>query len=698
MSYSYGYAVSDIIAVLGLFERIAIELRNFKNAPAHFQQLGAEIDLLQNAMRHALRLIPQNDAHRETLERVRAIVMHCLTPLQALVNKMQTKESSLGHFRTSKSLSNIGTRIHWSMIAKQDIDEVRITITSETVAINMLLIAQSLAQIRQLTDCVQGIGNAQSTLIKTHSDALIKQTSTILSLVSTMPDTIADLKFTTIMNEKKQSEQARMLEHGLAVVTSHVGFLSQIGVKVSGTLSLHTTSMRRAVKRLLSLMRDIKELFVLLAAYSRDILEAIGQNTRALLNIASQMKRIIRAIEAIPLHLTLDIVRLDDALGESWALPIQACQDWRSFYNLLSTVVYTKDRPGANRTSTMQFALTMAKDGTELGEFNWARAIKPGLHIEQAMVVTGAGASTETCLECSDVNSRTPAKHRDKPCATCGRWVGRHKRIVEPVVRLLDTVNTLPDKTPSLGPELPSMQLDSDLHHFRRVQIRERSEPIRDINTAETILSTDPMDPAANTFLALRLIQDAQNSGNRALLETSTRHLEIAISSDSTAVDPWYLLAEIFILGQDYRQVFTCLQQAVFRKPRSPQIWISIANLYYCIHQFRDSLDALCRSIRLNQFIYQSWYNLGVLYDANNQAGDAYEAFQRCLELNPHLPDVQARLEVLAGVQNGKENVPDDYKIRRMAQYKIVATADEPENIGGADIVLNPIIDAENNK
>lgn len=40
------------------------------------------------------------------------------------------------------------------------------------------------------------------------------------------------------------------------------------------------------------------------------------------------MKRIIRAIEAIPLHLTLDIMRLDDALGESWALPIQACQSW----------------------------------------------------------------------------------------------------------------------------------------------------------------------------------------------------------------------------------------------------------------------------------------------------------------------------------------------------------------------------------
>lgn len=142
---SFGYAVGDVIAILGLFERIAIELRNYKNAPAHFQQLGAEIDLLQGAIRHALGIIPQNEAHRRTLERVRAIVLHCMPPLQALVEKMRSRESSLGHFRTSRmSLGHIGTRIHWSMIAKQDIDEVRVTIMSEIAAINMLLIAQSL--------------------------------------------------------------------------------------------------------------------------------------------------------------------------------------------------------------------------------------------------------------------------------------------------------------------------------------------------------------------------------------------------------------------------------------------------------------------------------------------------------------------------------------------------------------------------
>jgi hypothetical protein len=53
-----------------------------------------------------------------------------------------------------------------------------------------------------------------------------------------------------------------------------------------------------------------------------------------LLDIRVQLKHIISAIEAIPLHLTLDIVRLDDVHGESWALPLQACKTWEVGYLL----------------------------------------------------------------------------------------------------------------------------------------------------------------------------------------------------------------------------------------------------------------------------------------------------------------------------------------------------------------------------
>lgn len=49
------------------------------------------------------------------------------------------------------------------------------------------------------------------------------------------------------------------------------------------------------------------------------------------------MRRIAQGIESIPLHLSLPIIRLDDALGESWALPFQACTDynvWKSTFSV----------------------------------------------------------------------------------------------------------------------------------------------------------------------------------------------------------------------------------------------------------------------------------------------------------------------------------------------------------------------------
>lgn len=150
---SFGYAVGDVVAVLGLFERVAIELRNYNNAPSHFQQLSAELDLLRNTLQHVLRLNAENQFERETLERIRAIAIHCLQPLQTLADKMQVKEGSLGHFRTIRSLNTIGTRLHWSMIAQKDVDELRKVILSEMVAINILLGVQQLFVVSRSIGC-----------------------------------------------------------------------------------------------------------------------------------------------------------------------------------------------------------------------------------------------------------------------------------------------------------------------------------------------------------------------------------------------------------------------------------------------------------------------------------------------------------------------------------------------------------------
>ncbi|KAI1073290.1 hypothetical protein LB507_010811 [Fusarium sp. FIESC RH6] len=141
---SFGYAVGDVIAVLGLFERIAIELRNYKDAPMHFQQLRAELDLVHSTLKHVLSLEPDCKEEHQTLEQIRAIVLHCSAPLQGMVNKMRSKESSLGHFKSSKTLSNIGERLHWSMIAQGDVDSLRKIIMSQMASVNILLSVQQL--------------------------------------------------------------------------------------------------------------------------------------------------------------------------------------------------------------------------------------------------------------------------------------------------------------------------------------------------------------------------------------------------------------------------------------------------------------------------------------------------------------------------------------------------------------------------
>jgi hypothetical protein len=91
----------------------------------------------------------------------------------------------------------------------------------------------------------------------------------------------------------------------------------------------------------------------------------------------------------------------------------------------------------------------------------------------------------------------------------------------------------LPDPGPLFGPsaQLPSMKPPTDVQHFRRVQIRQTSEPIRDIQTAEGILRTDLSDAAANTYVALELLQEADRTLNDELLAIAKRHLEISISS-----------------------------------------------------------------------------------------------------------------------------------------------------------------------
>ncbi|KAI1049793.1 hypothetical protein LB506_001937 [Fusarium annulatum] len=349
---SFGYCVGDVIAVLGLFERIAIELRNYKDAPTQFQELCVELDLLRGTLKRVLSLEPECDAEREAWEQIRAIVLCCAQPLQFIADKMRSKESSLGHFRTTRSLVSIGARLHWSMIDQADVEGFRKILLSQMTAINTLSSIQQRARIQRLVLQMNVSENRRTLLIEKYTNAIAGQASNILSITSKTQSTIDALASHTSVQAEIHSKQADEINQSLNSIEQnlrHMTWKSEHGTTV---IRRQAAFITRQAQALFYLMQDIRKLFILCTFLAQSF-DLWLIDSRILLDLRGQMKDMIRSIEAIPLHLTLDIVRLDDVHGESWALSLQACRTWERDA-LIRCVCNQKTRSKLHHTESLR--------------------------------------------------------------------------------------------------------------------------------------------------------------------------------------------------------------------------------------------------------------------------------------------------------------------------------------------------------
>ncbi|KAG8674255.1 hypothetical protein FPOAC1_000219 [Fusarium poae] len=657
---SFGYGIGDVIAVLGLFERIAIELRNYKDAPTHFQQLRAELDLVHSTLKHVLTMEPDCMEELQTLEKIRAIVVHCSQPLQTMANKMRSKESSLGHFRSTKSLSSIGERLHWSMISQGDVDALRKTILSQMAAINILLSVQQLARVKQLSLQSKGIGDNQSAIIEKHANVIGGHASNILNIVSKTQASVNTLTVNAAIQADAQSKQYNLIEQSMTGIEKSMFQLTRKTEKVSAVVRRHAEFVTRHVKILYSLMKDVKDLFVFLAKCSREMLEAIGRNTqvsreqlgmRMLLDISGQLKKIIKAIEAIPLHLTLDIVRLDDAHGESWALPFQACQTW------------------------------------DINELSWEGMITSGLHIEQAMLVKRAGPQ-ETCVDptCTGNLVEHILQHDyRKSCINCGRWImtSPDSSPLLALYRKDSTAATGKDSEFScgnetkVGPQAPLMTVKDQTETFRRLKVVYSTEPVRDIRDAFERVTDNPKNPEANAFLGLVMIQKAHKPTTddqeaRKLTIKAILHLRTAVESDSGNAEYYYLMGRAYMLLDVAEMARLCFRYALVFQPDCAFFWHSFGLLSFATRQYEDNVTLLTKTLSLDSHIYVAWYNLGVLFDSQGRYDTGTDAFQTCYYLVPWWPGVRERLEAYhAYVQDSNEKLFRQHLLHHMIDTRI---------------------------
>lgn len=141
----FGFSIGDGIAVAGLIERIATEIKDYHQAPEHFQQLAIELDFLRQVLvqLQQINTISSRQDEIAHFDRIKAIATHCGGPLSAFLDKMVTFEPYLGKHKVTGGFKGVGKRLHWSMsISKKEVGELRAVVLSQILAISTLLNAQ----------------------------------------------------------------------------------------------------------------------------------------------------------------------------------------------------------------------------------------------------------------------------------------------------------------------------------------------------------------------------------------------------------------------------------------------------------------------------------------------------------------------------------------------------------------------------
>lgn len=268
---SFGFGVGDVIAVLELFERIAREIRQYRGAPRHFQELQVELGLMKSTLSHVLQIQPQSPDETASIEQIRAIALHCQQPLLDFIEKLRRREPSLSHFKTAGTLAAVGTRLHWSLVSRADVEDLRRILLSEMLALNVLLGTHQMYAYPSLQsstikltekDFRRYLQLLQPSIMTKLSDAdnEIKAVSTKIDILRELsqktPSALRDLRNSIVSQNGATSTEIARIGQSCEEISDRVASLSlstAAGHRISKRLS-------RALAHLFSVMQDIKSL------------------------------------------------------------------------------------------------------------------------------------------------------------------------------------------------------------------------------------------------------------------------------------------------------------------------------------------------------------------------------------------------------------------------------------------------------
>lgn len=274
---SFGYAVGDVFAIINLLERVAQEVRNYRDAPRHFQNLGIELHLLYEALQRVLDVQACDDGEAKQLDQIKAIAMHCQQPLLAFMEKMRPSETSLGPMRSTSTLSTIGKRLHWSLVTRKDVDELRQVIVSEMAAINMLMAVQQLDLLKEFTSTQQDSSSTNEIHeFCSTSREYFTNSMTILQESGKTPIALEQLQDLVSEKLSRQEEAADQTNEHVSRVAAALSALTVRTKSASIVIRRTGDKMLNVVRTVTAIAEDIGKMILTLVTLSKVITEKIA--------------------------------------------------------------------------------------------------------------------------------------------------------------------------------------------------------------------------------------------------------------------------------------------------------------------------------------------------------------------------------------------------------------------------------------
>lgn len=162
MVVPYGFGVGDFIAVTRLIGTIVSELKKVcdllqsspcsssltrsqnSEAAAEYQNLIVELEALSHALSKLNNIRPAKHELLQ-LDAIRAMASACERQLESFLSKISKFEKTLGvDNATDKRYKGLGRRMQWNVALKDDVKELRDTLASHVLTVNMLLMSQTL--------------------------------------------------------------------------------------------------------------------------------------------------------------------------------------------------------------------------------------------------------------------------------------------------------------------------------------------------------------------------------------------------------------------------------------------------------------------------------------------------------------------------------------------------------------------------